>query len=79
MTNLGKIQGEGRELKAKSVVLGKVSLNLAELASKMETDIQTKLPISLQVAGIAMEATLSVSFELHFFYFFSACCFSAML
>lgn len=55
------LHGEGRELKAKSVVLGKVSLNLAELASKMETDIQTKLPISLQVAGVAMEATLSVS------------------
>ncbi|KAJ9702586.1 hypothetical protein PVL29_004363 [Vitis rotundifolia] len=55
------LHGEGRELKAKSAVLGKVSLNLAELASKMETDIQTKLPISLQVAGVAMKATLSVS------------------
>lgn len=63
-------------MKAKSAVLGKVSLDLAELASKMEADIQRKLPISLQVAGVSMEVTLSVSFELHLSSFLSACWFS---
>ena len=63
VTNLGEIQGGRGESKAKPAVLGKVSLNLAELASKTKADTRTKLPISLQVAGAAMEATLSVSFE----------------
>lgn len=42
-------------------VLGKVSLNLAELASKMETRIKRKLPITLQDGGFTSEATLLVN------------------
>lgn len=46
------------------MVLGKVSLNLAEMASKMEAEVQTKLSVNLNMEGmiIPVEATLLVSF-----------------
>lgn len=43
------------------VVLGKVSLNLAEMASKMESQIQRKLSVTLKMEGMnPREATLLV-------------------
>lgn len=48
-------------------VLGKTSVNLAELASTMESQIQTKLPIVLRVPGIATQATLFVSLFMSLF------------
>lgn len=43
-------------------VLGKVSLNLAELmTSKMKTRIKGKLPITLQDSRSSIEATLLVN------------------
>lgn len=44
-------------------VLGKVSMNLAEIALKMEAQVQTKLSVNLKMEGmiIPMEATLFVS------------------
>ncbi|OUZ99884.1 EEIG1/EHBP1 N-terminal domain [Macleaya cordata] len=55
------LHGQSGELKNKLAVIGTVSLNLAELASQMEPQIERKLPITLQVAGIACEATLLIS------------------
>ncbi|KAL6952634.1 hypothetical protein U1Q18_018645 [Sarracenia purpurea var. burkii] len=43
--------------------VGKVSLNLAEMASKMESLIEAKIPINFNVAGVAGEATLSMCFS----------------
>ncbi|XP_019052433.1 PREDICTED: uncharacterized protein LOC104592457 isoform X2 [Nelumbo nucifera] len=40
--------------------IGTTTLNIAELASRMETQVETKLPITLQVAGVASEASLLV-------------------
>lgn len=41
---------------------GKVSLDLAKLVSEMEcSEIERKLPITLNVNGVVIEATLSVS------------------
>lgn len=54
-------QGDCAERKPGLAVIGKVSLNLAEMASKMESAVVKKLPISLQVAGDTCEATLMVS------------------
>lgn len=44
-------------------ILGKVSMNLAEMALKMEAHVQTKLSVKLKMEGmiIPMEATLLVS------------------
>ncbi|KAG6706506.1 uncharacterized protein LOC122314827 isoform X1 [Carya illinoinensis] len=53
---------DGAESRTKMAVLGKVSLNLAELmTSKMETRIKRKLPITLQDSRSSIEATLLVS------------------
>lgn len=54
-------QGDCAERKPRLAVIGKVSLNLAEMASKMESAVVKKLPISLQVAGDTCDATLMVS------------------
>ncbi|XP_059642909.1 uncharacterized protein LOC132284800 [Cornus florida] len=54
------LYGEKAESKAKLAVIGKVSLNLAEWASTMESGIERKIPISFRVAGVVREATLSV-------------------
>jgi hypothetical protein len=54
------MKGESRESRSKLAVLGKASLNLAELASKMETRFERKLPMTLHDGRFAREATLSV-------------------
>ncbi|PQM32717.1 uncharacterized protein Pyn_16570 [Prunus yedoensis var. nudiflora] len=54
------LHGESAKLKS-MVVLGKVSLNLAEMASKMECQIQRKLSVTLKMEGMnPREATLLV-------------------
>ncbi|KAI5355112.1 hypothetical protein L3X38_008007 [Prunus dulcis] len=54
------LHGESAILKG-MVVLGKVSLNLAEMASKMESQIQRKLSVTLKMEGMnPREATLLV-------------------
>ncbi|XP_010048189.2 uncharacterized protein LOC104437027 isoform X2 [Eucalyptus grandis] len=53
--------GDCAEPKPRLAVLGKVSLNLAEMASKMESAAEKKLPIALQIAGDTCEASLTVS------------------
>ena len=45
---------------SKLAILGKVSLNLAELASNLETQMERKLPITLRDGGLTREATLLV-------------------
>lgn len=47
--------------KGKKAVIGKVSLDLAELSSKIDSPvIETKLPVDLEVAGLTAQATISV-------------------
>ncbi|XP_059460248.1 uncharacterized protein LOC132189522 isoform X2 [Corylus avellana] len=55
------MKGESRESRGKLAVLGKASLNLAELASKKATRIERKLPMTLDNGRFATDATLSVS------------------
>ncbi|KAI3442159.1 uncharacterized protein J3R85_001477 [Psidium guajava] len=55
------LYGDCAESKPRLVVIGKVSLNLAEMASKMESAVEKKLPVALHVAGDTSEATLMVS------------------
>ena len=42
-------------------VIGKVGLNLGELTSTLEAQIEHKIPISLQIDGVSTEASLRVS------------------
>ncbi|XP_010254435.1 PREDICTED: uncharacterized protein LOC104595407 [Nelumbo nucifera] len=42
-------------------VIGTFLLNIAELASRMESQVERAFPIALQVAGVSSEATLSIS------------------
>jgi hypothetical protein len=42
--------------------LGNVTLNIAELASRMNSQIEKKLPISLHIDGVDCQASLLVSF-----------------
>lgn len=56
------MKGESREeSRSKLAVLGKASLNLAELASKKETRIERKLPMTSDDGRFARDATLSVN------------------
>ncbi|KAI3677310.1 hypothetical protein L1987_86935 [Smallanthus sonchifolius] len=51
----------GEYIKGKMTKIGKVSLDLAEFASKIESPvIEKKLPIDLVVAGLTTQATISV-------------------
>ncbi|KAB2072696.1 hypothetical protein ES319_A07G033200v1 [Gossypium barbadense] len=53
--------GKNCEEKRKLAVAGKVSLDLAKLVSEMEcSEIERKLPITLNVNGVVIEATLSI-------------------
>ncbi|KAJ8751728.1 hypothetical protein K2173_025901 [Erythroxylum novogranatense] len=54
------LTSEGRNPKSKLVVLGNVSLNIAEFITRAESQIEKKLLIPLQIDGMAIEATLSV-------------------
>lgn len=41
-------------------VIGNAKLNLGELASKMEAQIQQIIPISLELDGVVMKSSLQV-------------------
>lgn len=56
------LQGEDEKSMAKMAVLGNVTLNIAELASRMNSQIEKKLPISLHIDGVDFQASLLVSF-----------------
>lgn len=44
------------------VVIGRVSLNMSEIASKMDrSSVEEKLPLSMQIDGFAREASLTVN------------------
>lgn len=48
--------------KAKMAVIGRVSINISEIAWKMEnSSMEQKLPLSLQIDGFARDATLTVN------------------
>ncbi|XP_023922843.2 uncharacterized protein LOC112034262 [Quercus suber] len=56
------LYGENTESRSKLSVLGKVSLNLGELASNIEThQMERKLPVTLRDGRLATDATLYVS------------------
>ncbi|KAK6140697.1 hypothetical protein DH2020_025561 [Rehmannia glutinosa] len=55
---------EKMDSKAKMAVIGRVSINLSEIAWKMDkSSVEQKLPLSLQIDGITREATLTVLFN----------------
>ncbi|XP_002515509.2 uncharacterized protein LOC8259447 [Ricinus communis] len=55
------LYGEDAKAKTKLVEMGTVSLNIAELASSMiDSEIEKKLPVSLKIDEVAVQATLSV-------------------
>lgn len=56
-------QGGKSDSKAKmGVVIGRVSVNISEIASKMDKSlVEEKLPLSLQIDGFAREASLTVN------------------
>lgn len=48
-------------------IWGKASLNLAEVAANMESEVERKLPVTSKVAGAApADATLLVIFNFSF-------------
>lgn len=54
------IIGEKMESKPKLGVIGRVSLNLAEMVSMMQPEVERKLPVNLHFGGVAIEANLLV-------------------
>lgn len=48
------------ESKAKLGVIGRVSVNIAEIVSAMESDVERKLPLNLHFGGVSIEANLLV-------------------
>lgn len=63
--SFGILSGEKMEQKAKLGVIGRVSLNIAEMASMMmmmmDSQFERKLPLTLHIGGAAIEANLLVS------------------
>lgn len=55
-------------LEAKMVVIGKMVVNVAEMASKMVSEVEEKLPITLNIGRVSISATLHVSSILLFFF-----------
>ncbi|KAJ4837106.1 hypothetical protein Tsubulata_040416 [Turnera subulata] len=55
------LYGEDTKSRTKMAVLGKIPWNIAELASGLESDVERRLPISLKMDGVSIQATLSVS------------------
>ncbi|KAG9150519.1 hypothetical protein Leryth_010901 [Lithospermum erythrorhizon] len=51
---------EKAEQKGKLMVAGKVSVDIAEVASKMEAQVERKLPVKFHIGGFAREAILIV-------------------
>lgn len=64
------IQVENAESKTKKAILGKASLNLAEVAEKMVSEAERKLSLASKVDGVAGEVTLLVSSFFTYFYLF---------
>ncbi|KAF8400628.1 hypothetical protein HHK36_013927 [Tetracentron sinense] len=58
------LYGPSTKPRNKFTVMGRVSLNIADLASEMEPRLERKLPIGLQVGDVASEANLFVSISL---------------
>ncbi|KAF9662129.1 hypothetical protein SADUNF_Sadunf18G0021100 [Salix dunnii] len=54
------LYGEDEKPRAKMEVVGNVTLNIAELASKMNSQIEQKMPISLHFDGVDCQATLLI-------------------
>lgn len=54
------IIGEKMESKAKLEVIGRASLNIAEMVSMMESDVERKLPLNLHFGGVSIESNLLV-------------------
>ncbi|KAL2525699.1 hypothetical protein Adt_10753 [Abeliophyllum distichum] len=54
------LYGEKMESKSKLVMIGRGGINLAEIVSKMESQIEWKIPINLQNAGVGREVSLTV-------------------
>lgn len=54
------LYGEDEKSMAKMAVLGNVTLNIAELASRMNSQIEKKLPISLHIDGVDCQASLLI-------------------
>ncbi|KAK4419912.1 hypothetical protein Salat_2404100 [Sesamum alatum] len=55
----------GSNSKAKMAVIGRVSINISEIAWNMDSNstLERKLPLSLQIDGVSREATLTVLFN----------------
>lgn len=52
--------------KAKTGVIGRVSINISEIVSKMESSsVEEKIPLNVHLDGISREATLTVSSIYH--------------
>lgn len=48
--------------KAKTAVIGRVSINISEIVCKIESSsVEERLPLNLHIDGIARDATLTVS------------------
>lgn len=55
-------QGEKMDSKAKTAVIGRVSISISEIVCKSEScSVEQRLPLSLHIDGIARDATLTVS------------------
>lgn len=52
----------------KMVAIGKVAVNVAELASRMMSDVEEKLPITLNIGTTSISATLHVRSIFLFFF-----------
>ncbi|XP_016510201.1 uncharacterized protein LOC107827563 isoform X2 [Nicotiana tabacum] len=50
-------------LEAKMVVIGKMVVNVAEMASKMVSEVEEKLPITLNIGRVSISATLHVKIK----------------
>ncbi|KDP33589.1 hypothetical protein JCGZ_07160 [Jatropha curcas] len=54
------IYGEDAKSKTKMKAVGQASLNMGELGSSTDSEIEKKLPIALQIDGVVSKATLSI-------------------
>ncbi|KAH6826329.1 hypothetical protein C2S53_017678, partial [Perilla frutescens var. hirtella] len=55
---------EKMDSKAKTAVIGRVSVNISEIACKIESSsVEEKLPLNLQIDGVSRDATLTVLFN----------------
>lgn len=64
-------QGEKMDSKAKTAVIGRVSISISEIVCS--SSVEQRLPLSLHIDGIARDATLTVSSS-HCSFFQLGCC-----